>query len=420
MNKVVGIENLNPRKVKSKEYVKMAEECLCGNKQIVLEPEDFFKEHSISQRMFDDSKAIYVNPTEKLIIGDFVKEGDNFATVLGSGDFALDGVFHGAREVTTFDINRNQFLMAELKTKGLQKLSYDDFWALFSDVYSDSYLSSEIYRKIKAQDASDPLFAFWDVILKVREQEKSQFTKYPLYGQFKNFDKLAEEDPDSFFAITSALMLSGGGYDAIKCFNDIYFDLMMISSDPSYKPSKVFKMIKGMAGTKVEGSYIQDESSYLETCDKLKKSRITFLKSDLAKLRDRMFNVSKFKNGGFEGFNSIYLSNIPEYMNGRDFFNIVSEQLMPLLTDDGSIVYCCQGVDPDVLENASPRELLHMIAMSKKLGGEAFMNAFQEINNVEGYQALREQYDVSKTTTETLALANGNADTDVFVRVKKK
>ena len=107
-------------------------------------------------------------------------------------------------------------------------------------------------------------------------------------------------------------------------------------------------------------------------------------------------------------------------MNGRDFFNIVSEQLMPLLTDDGSIVYCCQGVDPDVLENASPRELLHMIAMSKKLGGEAFMNAFQEINNVEGYQALREQYDVSKTTTETLALANGNADTDVFVRVKKK
>lgn len=417
MEKVIGIENFNSRKIKAKELAKLAEDCLSGNKQICLEPTDFFRDNMISQKLFDDSKAIYVNPTEKLMIGDFIKEGDRFATVLGSGDFALDGVFHGAREVTTFDINKNQFLMAELKTKSLQKLSYDDFWSFFSDVCSDDYLSSSIYRKIKVQDANDPLFAFWDVIMKVREQEKKQFTKYPVFNQFKNYDKLAEEDPETFMAMTTAIMLSSGGYEVIKNFNEIYFDRMMIDQDPNYKPSRVFNMIKGMAGKRIDGSYVQDANSYLETRDRLQKTKLTFLKSDLSKLKDKLLTVSKDK---FDGFNSIYLSNIPEYMNGRDFFDIVCDQLMPLLREDGQIIYCCQGVDPYVLENATSTDLLQMIARSKRLGGEKFINAFQEINDVEGYQALREQYDVSKTVVSSLSPCNGNTDTDVFVRVKKK
>ena len=148
VKKVIGIENLNLRKIKTKEYTKIAEECLFGGKKVVLDKSDFFDGNKFSEKIFDDSRVIYANPTEKLMIGDFVKEGDKFATVLSSGDFALDGVFHGAKEIATFDINKNQFLMAELKTKGVQKLSYDDFVAFFSDVSSDGYLSSEIYRKV--------------------------------------------------------------------------------------------------------------------------------------------------------------------------------------------------------------------------------------------------------------------------------
>ena len=422
MGKVVGIENFNPRKIKAREYSKTAEDLLFGNRDVVLDGTDFFDGSKISEKLFDDSKSIYVNSNEKLITGDFVKEGDRFATVLSSGDFALDGIFHGAKEVTTFDINKNQILPAELKVKGLQKLSYDDFVSFFLDVSSDGYLSSEIYRKIKSQDGNDPLFAFWDVVMKVREQEKGQMSKNLAYSSFKKAVELAKKDSEAFKSILSLLPYPNAE-EIIRNFSDVYFDQMMMRKDPYYKPSKVFGMIQGTAGGQiVEGSYIESEDSFLETRERLKKSKISFLKSDLAKLKEKLLTIKRVKGENFEGFDSIYLSNIPEYMSGQEFFGIVDEQLMPLLTEDGSIIYCCQGVDAQLLEQEKAGEQLRK-EFNKKMHtvvDASIMTLSQQINDIEGYQALKENFDVSKTVMDAYAPSTGSAGTDIFVRVKKK
>ena len=67
-----------------------------------------------------------------------VKDGDTIATVYGSGDFALDAVFHGAREVVGFDINEFQYPVGAFKTMSLEILSYSDYFTFFQ-VYQSFY-----------------------------------------------------------------------------------------------------------------------------------------------------------------------------------------------------------------------------------------------------------------------------------------
>ena len=420
MDKFKDIENLNPRKLKSKEMIKMAEDCLGGNRQIELAPIDFYRDGYICQKLFDDSKTIYLNPTERLIMGDIVKEGDSFATVLGSGDFLLDGVYHGAREVVAFDINKHQLPAASLKVKGLQKLDFDSFWSFFSDVRSDQYLSQEVYNRIKEGDKTNVLFSFWDVLMSIRGEERTRISKDPMYQQFKNFSKLIDEDPELFMSQVAAALFSGMSVEGIVNFNEFYFDQAMIATNPSYKPSRIFKLLKGLGGEKFPGSYIESESSYLETRERLDASKLLYLKSDLCELKPKLLGTNKFRGTKFDGFNSIYLSNVPEYIDGNTFVNVVTEQLMPLLKDDGCIVYCCQGVDPQVLKTTSLDEITDMKVRSLRKGGEDFIWAFQEINDIEGYQNLANLYDVSTTTTDVFGACNGKADTDVFVKVKRK
>ena len=64
---------------------------------------------NLSKQMFDDAPTLYLNPTEKMILSDVIETSDPVATVLGSGDFAIESSFHNVNEILTFDINSNQY-----------------------------------------------------------------------------------------------------------------------------------------------------------------------------------------------------------------------------------------------------------------------------------------------------------------------
>ena len=228
--------------------------------------------------LFEDSPHIYVNPTENLMLGNYVKDGDTVATVYGSGDFALDAVFHGAKEVVGFDINKFQYPVGAFKTAALKVLDYDDYFGFFSDTMSSSYLDKSVYGKIKLADPKNKFYKFWDPIINQYDKDKKSLSGNPIVGmgEFSLFE----------IALT-------------------YSKIMGISY------AKIPELIMGPQGVQTPGSYNENASSYEDTKEKLKSSNISFLKSSLLGFR-RQLVLSKYLGSNFSGFDTIYLSNVPE------------------------------------------------------------------------------------------------------------
>ena len=92
---------------------------------------------------------------------------------------------------------------------------------------------------------------------------------------------------------------------------------------------------------------------------------------------------------------------------------------MPLLKDDGVIVYCCQGVDPELLYKSSDNDVLQMRKECLSMRSSDLVTTFQEINDIESFKKLSQLYDVSTSVTDAMGIGNGKANTDVFVYVRK-
>lgn len=404
MNEFQGIKNLSFRKLKAKDYTNMAIK-LVNKKFIPIDSaEKILSSDILIQSLFADGPGVYLNATEFLVMGDFIKENDNFATVLSHGDFALDAIYHGAKDVTTFDINNNQLQVANLKFRALDKLDYETYFDFFCDVDSEYYLSPELYQQVKSGNKKDLWFFFWDYFMKVRMEEKIRMKKSPFYDLVKQM----LYSGSSFDGLNLPFMTKDGNY------GDVVFDKLLSIIDPSYKSSSFFKSLQGYGGKKVVGSYLESQESYLTTREKIKDVSVSYVKSDINSLKNRLVSSSYNK-----AFNSIYLSNIPEYLNSDIFFSTVNDQLMPLLKDDGVIVYCCQGVDPQLLYKASGNDVLQMRKECLSMRSSDLVTTFQEINDIESFQKLRELYDVSTSVTDAMGVGNGKANTDVFVYVRK-
>ena len=123
--------------------------------------ESVFNKKSVNMcgDLFDSGKVFYLNPTEELRMGDIVKPGRKTATVLGSGDFAMDSIYHGVSDITCFDINKYQYYIAALKLKALQNMSYDEYCNFFSDSrYDSKLLNPIIYDKLKSNSTDSCLY----------------------------------------------------------------------------------------------------------------------------------------------------------------------------------------------------------------------------------------------------------------------
>lgn len=411
MTKEITIEKLDKRKIRKRDAEIDANKLLYDKKPVINGSYD------LSRYLFDNAPMVYLNPTEELLMGEIIDASAPCALILGSGDFAIDAIFHGAKHILTFDINRYQFYPASLKFKALQNMNYDEYWNFFSNPSSSKFLSPELYTKLKRRAINDStLFAFYDVIMNKRKSElkvlEKHINKYPILKERFELNRNNEKN--------------SGIYTSVDTFSETAFDRKLSLGDPTYTPSKVIRAHQGMAGTIVKNSYLENQKAFNLVKDMIKNANIKFIRSDVSKLRNSLEKVN-YLNSSFNGFKTIYLSNVPEYLSGSEFLDTVENQLMPLLSKGGYIVYCCQGVSSKTL-NTNQKELDNLKNAIQENSGLVNMFyginpfiAYQQVNDIEGFNLLLEnKYEMDLVEKQNYSFGNGIDNSDTFVYIKKK
>lgn len=188
---------------------------------------------------FGRFSKVYLMTTEN--IKGFLEQYDltnkDILTVAGSGDQMLNAYLMGARNVTCFDINPLAFYQVKLKKAAVCTLSYEEFVAFF-------------------------------------------FQEYGKFLDINLFDKISKE-LDS---------------ETTHFFENLYY---------KYDPKEIFKKIYYHFTPKFEkmvrlNTYLEKEN-YQKLASILKEKEITFIESDVTKLREHLKN---------EFFYMILLSNI--------------------------------------------------------------------------------------------------------------
>lgn len=111
--------------------------------------------------------AIYPMTTENL--HGYYRYIDVFSKVLcvgGSGDHALNCIYHGAKEVSMFDINPMTYFLFNLKV-GMLHLDYSTYVEFFTmesldwSKHSEKFFNEDTYREVRAWLGEDTQ-TFWD------------------------------------------------------------------------------------------------------------------------------------------------------------------------------------------------------------------------------------------------------------------
>lgn len=369
----------------------------------------------LSKVLYENNPHVYLNPTEKLRMGEYVKEGDAVATVFGSGDFALDAVCHGAKQVVGFDINQIQYPIGALKAIAMGVLDSDEFYQFFSAPGSDLYLDRDIYEKIKRKIPDKMVYMFWDRIVKQFETDKNNVSREPMYSAFQYYISILNNGikSDNEAEILNELKSIFGVVGESERFDTIVYYALAMRRKGFICSSKIANLMFGLFGFKVENSYLADEEMFSLTKANLASTDISFLKSSLLELKTQLLKSNMDKN--FLGFDTIYLSNAPEYIDGNTFSKAVTYELMPLLKNKGQIVYCCQAKNLKVLESGVSSAVPVILTWGHK---NPFSN-IQEYNDIVALRELREKYSISYDEVPTLSTLNGNGSSDVYVKIKK-
>ena len=406
-------------KINNLDSKKLSRDCLSKNANNICNgiPSVINNNDNMTKGLFDDGKVFYLNPTEELRMGDIVKPGRSTATVLSSGDFAIDSIYRGARDVLTFDINKFQLYFASLKLKFLQNMSYEDYCGFFSDEDNYKFMSPNTYKILKKVSSVDKdLYTFMDVVFKkfskarknVRNNIKKDFLYQLIYevnnGSMFN-DTLFEE------------MVKKMDITIDDDSTDLYLNYVFNKFGFDYKSPEVLQLMHGLMTYKERNNYLENKDTYNKTKSLIKDSKIKFVNCDVSNLKYKLKEAGCL-NPDFRGFQSIYLSNIPEYMSGKFFRNIIDNELMELLSDDGVIAYCCQGISSKSLENGR-------LAVAKDEIEDFFMDRdiiskSQYKNNIDGYSLLKKKYNVFIDEAPSMSMGNGFEDKDTFVYVKKR
>lgn len=410
----VKIRNLSD--INEKELLK------CANKICDGIESDFNKESlNMCGDLFDSGKVFYLNPTEELRMGDFVKKGARTATVLGSGDFAIDSIFHGAKEVTCFDINKYQYFPASLKLKALQHMSYEDYCKFFSDSRYDTKLFDEkIYEELKkVSDKNDIIYTFMDVVIKRFNEAKNRIKSDIMMDPFYSF---VHNIPSNDEGKSSYLREFAEKID--ECFEDntseLYLSYVFSCFGVGYVPPEVINLLHGLDTIKTKNSYLENVESFNKSREVINDSKINFINCDVSKLEDTLKSKG-YVDYSFKGFQSIYLSNIPEYMRGDYFVNEVIIKLMDILDDNGIIAYCCQGVTKDDLNTGKSRVFDIINDSNNCIADYNPLNRIRLVNDICGYELLkRGNFGISLDEGKSLSIDNGYHDKDTFIYIKKR
>lgn len=386
------IERIGYKKEKERDVKSQAKRCI--NDHVGIKD---LSEH-LSNQMFEDAPTLYLNPTERLHISNLVIPNEAFATVLAGADFAIDAAFHGANKILTFDINSNQYYPAALKIKALQNMSYDEYIAFLINNSNKYHLSPEIYTELKRRAERDQnLYAYMDEIMSAKKQAEQHVRS--------GLRKIT--NGNIALAYQMGLDLDG--------MSECELEMAMSMVIPGFNQSAFYRTFTGTGGHIAEDSYLENNDSYDKAVERVKNSKISFLKTDVTKLKTEL----EKHDTDFDKFGSIYLSNIPEYLTKTEFMKALNEELMPLLTDNGVIAYCIQATNIKTL-TASEDEI-NKIKQKLERGsiGDLLIKS-QLTNSIDIFNELQKEYKIDYEEIKTLAKVNGINENDTFVYIKKK
>ena len=273
----IKIDNLEKKKTDIEHLVQYANNICAGIPSIINNNDN------MTDGLFAEGKLFYLNPTEELRMGDFIKKGEPVATVLSSGDFAIDSIFNGASDVLTFDINRFQFYPAALKLKFIQNMEYEDYCSFFSDEDNDKFMSLETYNYIKTIARFDKdLYTFMDIIFKefskarknVRKNIKQDFL-YQLINEINN--------GSMFKGSVIEEIIKDKDIQLDENVTDLFLNYTFSTYGFSYEPPEVLQLMHGLMTHKGYSNYLRDEETYNKTKSLIQESKIKFINCDITK-----------------------------------------------------------------------------------------------------------------------------------------
>lgn len=357
--------------------------------------------------IFGCGAYLYLNPTEVSPMSNIVSKDDNVLTVLGSGDFMIDSSFSEASRVLGFDINDNQYFIAALKLKAMQHWDYENYYSFFSDPRSDRFLNYYDYCRLVKYMKSIEFKSFVfinEIINELKKDREDILEKLKSMNLSTNLDVLRIQ-----------LDMLGLGYFERLGYDDIGMILSYL--DSNYEVPNSLKTLTGTEGFKSRNTYLESEDTYKKAKGKLKHTSFEFINCDIKRIKEEL---AKLDNTD-ELFDTIYLSNIPEFMSVEKIEELFDVELMPLLKDNGTIAYCNQATSlPTLMMDTEHLNDLKEYCRKKRSILDKYLMIKQLVNSVETFRLLVDKYQVDISSLPTACEANGFDLEDTYVYVKKK
>lgn len=124
---------------------------------------------------------------------------DRVLVITSAGCNALDYLLAGPAHVHAVDMNPRQNALVELKTAGIRKLEYEDFFRFFGNGHHAA--AAAIYRQTLRPEMSDWAKSYWDKFIKFFDNPKRSFYYRGTSGAFARgirfyIDKVAKLRPE--------------------------------------------------------------------------------------------------------------------------------------------------------------------------------------------------------------------------------
>ena len=267
---------------------------------------------------FRKNPHFYMNSSDNVLlpVSKLVKEGSRVLTVGASGEYMLDSILYGAKDVVNYDINSIQYYVCCLKLWAIQVLDYKEYIDFFTNFRtSNIYLDYKVFDKIISQFETESAYPFWKKYAKQRRIETVAARQIinEMGPMIKMFSPVQTTNQELMYVICTNV---GPGIMPDK------FSAMRLINVPEANKNCI--------------GYLSSEDNYYKTREKIKEVNISFVTSGLDEIKDKVFEDKKF--------DVVFLSNIPYYLTTDKIVGSINEQLLPIISDDGIISMYHQGM----------------------------------------------------------------------------
>lgn len=267
---------------------------------------------------FRKNPHFYINGSDNVVlpVSRTVKEGDTVLAVGASGDYMLDSILYGAKEIVNYDINSIQYYVCCLKLWAIQVLDYKEFINFFMNFRnSDDYLNYKIFERIIAPFEGEAAYPFWKRFAKQRRIENVAARQLinELGSMLRMMSPVGTTNQEMVYVI---------------CTN----------VGPNMMPEKfsAMRLVNVPEANKDCLGYLSSEENYYKTREMLKDVKISFVTASIDEIKDKIPEDKKF--------DVVFLSNIPYYLTTDKIVSSVNDQLLPVLNQDGVISMYHQGM----------------------------------------------------------------------------